>query len=259
FAILLMAGMVFAQQSAFEVVSIKPNHSVSDGASIGPRGSEFVATNATLNMLIFFAYAPLRTEQIINAPDWARTDRYDVEAKPPGDGFLPPIAQLRSMTQSLLANSFQLKSHRETRDLPVYNLIVTKAGPKRSADQTPPDPHQSFISFVTEGSPMTALPRGATRIVAGPGTTTLTGTAISIDKIIPTLQSRSDRIIIDKTGLTELIDVQLTFRQDLASDPADPSIPSLFTAIQEIGLKLEPSKAPLEVLVIDHAQHPPAN
>ncbi len=123
------------------------------------------------------------------------------------------------MTQSLLENSFQLKSHRETRDLPVYNLILTKAGPKRSADQTPPDSHQSFISFVTEGSPMSPLPRGATRIIAGPGTTTLTGTAISIDKIIPTLQSRSDRIIIDKTGLTELIDVQFTFRQDLASEP----------------------------------------
>jgi uncharacterized protein (TIGR03435 family) len=164
------------------------------------------------------------------------------------------------MMRSLLENSFQLKAHRETRDLPVYNLVLTKAGPKLSPDQTPPDPHQSFISFVTEGSPTSPLPRGALRIIAGPTATTITGTAIPIDKMMPMLQSKSDRIILDKTAFTKLIDVHLSFRQDLTPDAAaDQSIPSLYTAIQEIGLKLEPAKAPLEVLVIDHAQRPPAN
>jgi uncharacterized protein (TIGR03435 family) len=165
------------------------------------------------------------------------------------------------MMQSLLEDSFQLKAHRETRDLPVYNLVLTKSGPKLSADQTPPDPHKSFISFVNEGSPMSPLPRGAVRMVAGPNTTSLTGTATPLDRIVYLLQSISDRMIVDKTGFTGLIDVQFSFRQDLASEPSTtgPSAPSLFTAIQEIGLKLEPAKAPLEVLVIDHAQRPPAN
>lgn len=258
--ILLLACIGSAQRPAFEVVSIKPNNSGSPNGGMGPRGSRLVATNVTLKGLLFYAYSPLLDEQILNAPDWAKTDRYDVEAKPPGDGRLPPAADLRAMMQSLLDDSFQLKAHRETRDLPIYNLVLTKTGPKRSADQTLPDPHQQIISFVTEGSPQSPLPRGGLRMTAGQTTTTMEGTAVSIDRIVSVLRSKSDRIIIDKTAFTDLIDVHFNFRQDLGPDPsADQSGPSLFTAIQEIGLKLEPSKAPLEVLVIDHAQHPPAN
>jgi uncharacterized protein (TIGR03435 family) len=114
------------------------------------------------------------------------------------------------------------------------------------------------------------LPRGAQRMVTGPTTTVLTGTAISVSNLVALLQSKSDRILIDKTGFTGLLDVQLIFGPDLTVDanragtvePAEPgadSAPSLFTAIQDIGLKLEPGKAPLEVLVIDSVQRPPQN
>lgn len=260
-ALTFLVALAYAQKPAFEVVSIKPNNSGSEGASMGPRGSRLVGTNVTLKTLLLFAWAPLLDNQILNAPDWAKTDHYDVEAKPAGDGPLPPIRELRDMTQSLLEDSFRLKAHRETRDLPVYNLILTKAGPKRSADQTPPDPHSATISIATEGVPQSPLSRGAIRMTMGQATTTLDGTAVSISQIMSMLRSKSDRIVIDKTAFTDLIDVHLTFRQDLApeSNSSDPTAPSLFTAIEEIGLKLEPAKAPIEVLVIDYAQRPREN
>jgi uncharacterized protein (TIGR03435 family) len=163
------------------------------------------------------------------------------------------------MLQTLLEDRFQLKAHRETRDLPVYDLVLVKSGPKLSADQTPPDPRQGFISFVSSGDPLQPLPRGAMRIITGPSSTTLTGAAIPISKLISLMQGKSDRIIVDKTGFNGLFDFRIEFRQDLGSEPPDagsPALPSLFTAVQDLGLKLESAKAPLDVLVIDSIQKP---
>jgi uncharacterized protein (TIGR03435 family) len=264
--LLLLFRSAAAQKPSFEVASIKPNLSGRDGGTLGPRGQGFFATNMTLESLLLYAYAPpnnlLLRPQIIGGPDWINTDHFDIEAKPPENAGTFSREQTKAMLQSLMEDRFQLKAHRETRDLPVYNLVLFKSGPKLSQDQMPPDPRQGFISFAVPGEQLAALPRGAIRMINGPSTTALTGTALSISKVMTLVQAKSDRIILDKTGFTGLFDVQLEFSPDLgiAAPGADPSsAPSLFTAIQEIGLKLNSAKAPLEVLVIDSVKKPAEN
>jgi uncharacterized protein (TIGR03435 family) len=266
--LLLLVWRGLGQEPSFEVASVKPNTSGRDGGTIGPKGDRLIATNVALINLLMYAYSPpsgqLLRQQIIGGPDWANTDHFDIQAKPEGNAPVLPNEQTKAMLQSLLEDRFQLKAHRETRDLPVYNLVLVKSGPKLSADQTPPDPRQAFIYF---GERLEPLPRGAMRMFTGPSGTTLTGNAISISQVISLLEGKSDRVIIDKTGFDRLLDVRLEFseldlRHDLgaaAPDAGTPAFPSLFSAIQELGLKLESAKAPLEVLVIDSVQKPSEN
>ncbi len=264
----LFAELGSAQKPSFEVVSIKPNQSGDSNGSLGPRGSRLVGTNVTLITLLLYAFsrpeALILEGQIVGQPGWARTDHFDIEAKAEGDARILPGEQTKAMVRSLLEDSFQLRTHKETRELPVYNLVLTKSGPKLSQDQTPLDPRQGMITFVTEGSPLGPLARGTLRMIGGPHTTVMTGAAISIPRMVEVLQGRADHLIVDKTGFTGLIDVQLTFSHDLAADPPgalvpDQTAPSLFTAIQDVGLKLEAAKAPVPVLVVDRVQRPPQN
>jgi uncharacterized protein (TIGR03435 family) len=261
---LFCVSMVLAQKPGFEAASIKPNMSGKDGGSIGPRGDRLVATNVNLKALLNFAFAPasgvLLNSQIVSAPDWANTDRFDVEAKLEGDAHNVPIQQMRLALQSLLEDRFQLKAHRESRELPVYNLVLIKNGPKLSADQTPPAFSSGFIQFSSPGEQLAPLPRGAMRIVAGGSATKLLGVAIPVSKLLNLLQGQSDRIIFDQTGFTALFDINLEFSQPAAiSQSTESSAPSLFTAIQDIGMKLESAKAPIEVLVIDGVHKPSEN
>jgi uncharacterized protein (TIGR03435 family) len=260
--VFLCAWIALAQKPAFEAASIKPNASGQDGGSIGPRGAGLFATNVPLNSLLSFAYAPangvLMKAQIAGAPDWASIDRFDIQAKLPGDAPSVPISQIRLALQALLADRFQLKVHSEDRILPVYNLVVIKAGPRLSADQTPPAP--SFLQFSSSGAQLAPLPRGAMRIISGAAATTLEGSAIPVAKLVSLLQGQSDRIIFDKTEFAGLFDLHLEFTQPAAtSQTTESSAPSLFTAIQDIGLKLESAKAPIEVFVIDSVHKPSGN
>jgi uncharacterized protein (TIGR03435 family) len=142
----------------------------------------------------------------------------------------------------------------------VYHLVVNKGGPKLSADQTPPDPRQSAIIFDSEGLSSAALPRGAIREGRTASGTTLSGTGVSVSLLMSLLQGQSDRIIVDKTDVKGLLDVQLRFTDARGPEQqADSTAPSLFTAIQDLGLKLEPAKALLEVVVIDRVQKPTEN
>jgi uncharacterized protein (TIGR03435 family) len=267
--LLLFVWRGSAQKPSFEVASVKIDISGKGGGTMGPRPGGFFATNLPLRVFLMYAYAPpngqLLPAQIIGGPDWIQTDNFDIDARLEGNERVLPIEQTKLMLQSLLEDRFQLKAHRETRDLPVYNLVLTRKGPKLAEDQTPPDPRRAFITFASDGKQQSPLPRGAMRVVTGT-TTTITGTAITVPQIITLLQSKSDRIVVDKTGFNGLLDVQLEFSQDLgaatpyAGVPAGvESGPSLFAAIQELGLKLEPGKAPLEVLVIDRVQRPSEN
>ena len=152
-----------------------------------------------------------------------------------------------------------MKSHVEKRELPVYNLVLTKNGPKLSADQTPPDPRQSFIQFASSKDQLTTLPRGAIRIITEASGNTLSGTAIPVSRVVGLLQGQSDRLVLDKTGFSGLFDVHLEFSPPAAIPEAAESSASLFTAIQEVGLKLESARAPVEVLVIDNVRKPSEN
>ncbi len=271
-AIFCTVLQAFAEQEpvkapTFEVASIKVNKSGSAGGSLGPRGNRLVANNITLAALVQYAYAPpggrVLNPQLIGGPDWLRTERFDIDARAEGNERIP-AAQFRVMLQALLEDRFQLKLHRDTRELPVYNLVVVKDGPKPSEDQTPPETRNRIISFASENEPLSSLPRGGLRMITGPTTTTLAGTAISVQTLVMLLQGQSDRMIFDKTGFDRLIDVHLEFKREDANPP-DPDAagsfasPSLFTALRDIGLRLAPAKAPMEVLIVDSVEHPTEN
>ena len=267
-----------AQKPAFDVTSVKRTGVDARGRGMNMGGDRFVATGATLKTLVQFAYSkpgnPLFNYQIIGAPNWTGTDRFDIEAKAESNGQQIPIEQARLMLQSSLEDRFQLKAHYETRDLRVYILTVAKGGPKLklSEDQTPPAP---VTGQRQPQRPREApvLPRGVFSVMPGPSGMTLTGTAISLPNIIAFLQAWVGQRIFDKTELKGLFDIRLEFADALSANPPnvsttaptaptppqEPSAPSLAVALDELGLKLESAKAPLDVIVIDSVQKPSDN
>ncbi len=244
---------------------------------MGFKDHRFVATNMTLKALLAFAYPSssdyFLDEQILELPDWAKEERFDIQAIPQGEGpSVPPVAEVREMVRSLLEDRFQLSAHRETRDLPVYDLVLTRKGPTPSKDQTPPDPAHALIRVLSHVGQGDSVPRGELRMIIGQSTV-ISGTAISISRLVQLLQGQSDRIIVDKTGFDKLIDLNLKFTQnltaalstgdataaDVQSALTDESSPSIFTALQDIGLRLKPSRGPVQVLVVDSVHQPSAN
>src|SRR5262249_21320644 len=144
---------------SFEVVSIKPSAPTLGIRGGGPRGDRFSMTGASLKMLLQMAYGRPNNNalfgqlQISGGPNWMDSDRYDIEAKADCSGGVLSREQLQLMVRSMLEDRFQLKAHMETRELPIYNLVVAKDGPKlkASADQTPP-------SFGSGGPPQPCGP-----------------------------------------------------------------------------------------------------
>jgi uncharacterized protein (TIGR03435 family) len=287
----------------FEVASVKPNTSGRGPMGIAIQGCRFVALNVTLRMVLQYAYRPaggrLPNNQIIGGPEWMDSDRFDIQAKPEGEASSIPQSDMQLMVQSLLEDRFQLKSHHETHQLPVYDLVVARDGLKMklSDDQTPAQPSspghaEGDVSIPCSGQtpppqeagPGTApLPRGSVllRGTPTPGvraiTLTLSASATPISILVNLLPSYVGRPIINKTNIQDLYDIEVQFVLENGTPPiggavapagpqispplaSDPSGISLFTAIQEqLGLKLESSRGPVEVLVIDSVQKPSEN
>lgn len=264
----------------FEVASIKPNKSGDGRVMLGFQpGGRFVATNIALRMLITQAYR-IQPFQLINAPDWAASERYDINAK----GDVAP-EQMRDampqLMQSLLADRFGLVAHRETREMPIYALVKARddgrLGPQLKPTTVdcealrpgrgagpggpPPPPQAPPTGTVAlgRGGPAGMMGCG-TRI--GPGTINATGATIA--GIIAPLSQMTGRVVVDKTGLTGRHDIELTWtpEQGTGAGPDAPSLApgaaaSLFTAIQEqLGLKLESQRGPVEVVVVDKVSPP---
>jgi uncharacterized protein (TIGR03435 family) len=248
---------------AFDVISVKPNRSGTfDGTTVGQRGSTFSAINATLKMLIQAAYLPadgglLPDDRIVGGPSWIGSDHFDVLAKPSGNVASPSRVQIAFMVQSLLEDRFRLKAHQETRDLPVYNLLVGKGlKMKRSDDQTSLT-GPTATKYDSSDEP---LSRGFLRVSTSPSLVVIAGNAIPLSRLIPVLESRVGRKIIDKTELKGLYDFNARFNAtDTAVTAGDQSAASIFTAIEDLGLKLEPAKAPLDVVVVDSVSKPTGN
>jgi uncharacterized protein (TIGR03435 family) len=272
FAVLIapiMFGLAHAQaQNAastspkfeYEVASIKPNKSNGQGSygiTTAPDG--LTATNTPLIMLIQSAYGIFNRDRIVAAPGWVDTERYDVAAKI--EASVVDDLQKRSpnqisaarnqMLQALLADRFMLALHRETRELPVYSLVVAKNGPKI---------HRSKTDDVVAGS----NGRGG----RAPGMTakngSIKGHSVTLASFADFLAAQLSRPVLDRTGLTSLYDLDLQWTPDdneLQSPPGSaPNGPAIFTAIQEqLGLKLESGKGPVEVIVIDHIERPSGN
>jgi uncharacterized protein (TIGR03435 family) len=262
-SITLLSAAQTTDKRSFDVVSVKANKSGSfEGTSVGQRGSTFSALNATLKMLIQAAYLPadgglLPDDRIIGGPGWVNSDRFDVLAKPNDEARSLSRTQRASMVQSLLEDRFQLRAHWETRELPVYNLVVAKGlKMKLSVGQTPlTGPTATHYDSSDE-----PLPRGFMRVSTSPSVVVLAGNAVPLSRLMPTLESRAGRKVIDKTELKGLYDFNVRFNAgDTAVTPSDQSAASIFTAIQELGLRLESAKASLEVVVIDSVQRPTEN
>jgi uncharacterized protein (TIGR03435 family) len=187
------------------------------------------------------------------------------------DPNVPDPIALR--VQSLLADRFQLKFHRETRELPAYELILAKGGPKikLSEDQSPYRLPEKGDPPLPPPKPGGAMGRGSIRIGIGQ----LEANGIAFATFVQSLSQIVGRTIVDKSGLTGLYDIKLQWTPEMgqATNPfgplpagvepppaSDPSGPSIFTAIQEqLGLKLESTKGPVEVIVIDSVEKPSEN
>ena len=201
----------------------------------------------------------IEDDQISGAPKWVNSETYDIEAKVDGadSAELERLSedQRHLMFQSFLVERFKLKVHWETKDLPVLALVVAKGGPKLQQAK-PGDTYPNGIK-----GPDGKAGGHAGMMMWGRGR--LTGQGIPIASMVPPLTQQLGRIVQDKTGLTGKYDVELRWTDDTGPDtrPAsDPAAPSIFTAIQEqLGLKLDSQKAPVEVLVIDHVDAPSAN
>jgi len=263
-----------APPPSFEVASIKPNRSGEMRFFMGWQPGRFTASGMTVRFLITAAY-DVKDFQVSGGPSWIESERYDIEAKEPDSiaEELPklPLEQRRKqlglMVQSLLADRFQLKLHRESKELPVYALVVAKNGPKLQQAK-PGDTYPKGIK-----GPDGVGHAGVMRM--GPGE--LTGQALPIASLAHLLSQQLGRDVLDQTGLKGNYDFTLKWTPEPgegmmlggpggggpppeSAPPPDTSGPSLFTAIQEqLGLKLESRKGPVEVLVIDHVERPSEN
>lgn len=236
----LAALSLAAQTPVFEVASIKPNRSGQPNSSIRRGIGQTTMSGVSLRKLTLVAYGiPDDREYALAGPDWLGTDRYDVLAKYPAE---TTPDQFRSMLQSLLAERFRLALHRETRQLPAYALVVAKGGPKLHPGAAP-----------------------ASGTNGGPGFLEAKGT--SIRKLADLLARMTGQPVTDETGLTGSYDFKLEWTPDetIKFTPDAPQAAalangaSLFSALQEqLGLKLEGRKGPVEVLVVDRIERTPA-
>jgi len=242
--ILLAAVPHFArtQVLVFDAATVKPNNSGSGSSSTESTNGLLRITNQTLLRMIQYAYN-VRDFQISGGPAWVRSDRFDVTAKPERSVH---DQQMKQMLQSLLAERFQLQFHRQTQEGPIYALLIGKNGSKLQPA------HESDNSGISSNS--TAV------------RTTMKGTHVTMDELAASLGNRVGRPVIDKTGLSGKFDFELSWVADLTlatgtPDPgADVSGPSIFTALQEqLGLRLDSQKGPIEMLLIDHAEKPTEN
>ena len=268
----VMGATLSAQQPAsdvakasFEVASVKPNKSGDRGSRIGmsPNG-RFTATNVTLKQMVTTAYN-LRNFQVIGGPSWFDTDHFDIVATV-GHEIMPtaagPPAELIAMVRNLLADRFRLVAHTETKDMPIFTLVLArsdgKLGPQLIASTFDCEAAMRAGTPPPSG-PATAASQG---LPIGPCSRRVGGGMLAVrtatmDALARTLAGIVDRLVVDKTGLAGSFDGDLTWTPD---PNVDTSGPSIFTALQEqLGLKLESARGPMEVLVIDRAELPTAD
>jgi bla regulator protein blaR1 len=239
-----------ASAPVFEVASIKPQQWTGQGSvGIFVRGNTLDAEHVSLFSLVEFAYN-LREVQLSGGPFWVKSgvlsssELYQVMAKVSGNPT-PSMDVFRQMLQTLLADRFKLQVHHVKKELPIYNLVVNKGGPKLKESS-----EDVKFNFVSSG-----LGRLGVRIVA---------THMTVQQLIDhQLSGYTDRPILDKTGLTAPYDFTLEFAVENvppAQETDSKDVPALVTAVKEqLGLKLEPGTAQFDTVVIDHADRPSEN
>jgi uncharacterized protein (TIGR03435 family) len=259
------------QPPTFEVASIKQNKSGENGGVMtGLLTSQFKATNVLLRQFITFAYQ-IQGFQIEGGPSWITSDRFDIVAKaegnPPPQVPGGPPGPLRMMLRTLLADRFKLILHHQTKELPIYALVMPRAdgtlGPQLRRSDTD---CAAIRAAINRGGapPLLSGDRPLCGITVRPGRVAAGGLPLS--QLAASLSQELQRMVVDHTGLMGNFDLTLTWTPDQMPQgppggpdlpPIDPNGPSFFTALQEqLGLKLESTKGPVDVLVIEHVEQP---
>jgi uncharacterized protein (TIGR03435 family) len=252
------ALVIYAQSSRaqFDVASVKRNINGTDSDFEVAPGGRLVATNRTVTDLIFHAYN-LRPYQIPDKPDWAHSEHYDIQAKAAGN---LSWAEMMPMLQSLLENRFQLKSHWETKELPVFFISAAKGGIKLKPSTAHCIRFDTGAPARTVAEAQTSQPICKAGQVSGGGGEKRRWIAenASINDVTYVLSNLLGRKVIDKTEFTGRFDFDLEF----SSDPlkTDATVPPLITVMQEeLGLRVESGNGPVEIFVIDQIEHPAEN
>jgi len=260
--------------AAFEVASVKVNAS-GDGSRRGigmPPGGRLMLTDVPLRTVLRFAF-DVQDVQIAGGPSWLNTEFFDIEAKAPSDqigagGQVPPAA-LKAMLRGLLADRFKLSTRRETRQLPIYALVVARndgrLGPRLQPAAVDCDALDRNGQSPAPAKPGAPPPCGG---LLQFGHLMLRGW--SMTRLATNLSTWAERLVVDRTNLHGGYDLNLEWSPDQRPQfdalggparrieiPADRTGPSLFTALEEqLGLKLEATTGPADVLVIDHVEKP---
>jgi uncharacterized protein (TIGR03435 family) len=215
--------------------------------------------------------------QIAGGPEWVQSDGYAIDAKAEGNAT---FEQMRPMLQSLLADRFQLRFHRESREMPVYALVPARGGLKLSppldgscVDETqlvgPLANPGARLQPPGQGDPTPAPRCGGLDVPLEARGARMRGGKVPMAEFVRILSQVLGRTVTDQTGFSGVFDVNLAFLPDDSTAglpspppgaiPADTASPSIFSAVEQLGLRLESTKGPVEVLVIDHAERPSDN
>ncbi|MGP8247650.1 MAG: TIGR03435 family protein [Bryobacteraceae bacterium] len=294
---LTVFGQSAAGHPAFDVASIKPAAAQTPGRMMmgcgggpgTPDPGRLTCTNANLSMLMTRAYGVQGYQ--ITSPDWFNSEHFDITAKIPAGATKE---QFNLMLQNLLAERFQVKLHRETKELPIYALVVGKGGPKLKPSEEAPPADAPKEGPPADGGPMgppkrgpdgfPQLPRGGRgmMMMMQPGRLRLAGSQQTTSDLANILSGQLGRPVRDETGLKGKYDFTLDFAPEPGQGPMGGMMmpmpppgggtmsgggpasdsqeggPPLITAVQEqLGLKLESKKGPVQILVIDHAEKAP--
>jgi uncharacterized protein (TIGR03435 family) len=250
----------------FEVVSVKPNTSIGEGGFITGFGNpQFRVRNISLRAIIIYAY-DLRDVQLVDAPEWTRSARFDISATYPQGA--DPQTQMRPMLQRVLAERFNLRVRRETRELPMYRLVMARQDRKLGPNLVPSD--VDCAKWLAENRPQIIGTPPIGPAGARPACMTVTqrnfilaGTKPMAD-LARSLESIVARSVVDATALSGNFNIDLEWTPSAGLDAAgntsaaarDSGL-SVFTALQEqLGLKLEPARGPVDALVVESVERP---
>lgn len=246
--LILLASLVWAATGPeFDAVSVKPNVSGDRRQSQRTDGRTFRATNVPARNLLRQAYGLMFEDyRLVGAPDWIAVERFDVVATLPEQA---PHSQVSDMLRTMLAERFKLVAHTETREAPTYALVLARkdgrlgpqlrhaerdCGASPAAKSSPDDDHPCELQIGAE----------------------IRGRGQRMDQLAKTLLQFVGRSIVDRTGLTGGFDFDIQASEIAGSD----DLPSIYTAIQEqLGLKLESIRGPVEFVVVDHIDRPESN
>ena len=231
--------MARSAHPSFEVVTIKRSDPDSHRQGIGYHGHQVDATGQTLKSLMMFAYG-VHGQQIVDEPSWASSDKYDIAglADVPGE---PSLEQMQEMYQKLFTDRFGLQLHREQREMAYYALKVARGGPKivKAKDGDDASPDQSG---------------------EGHGYMEMRFTANLMSDFALGMNYFTDRPVVNETALPGRYDFTLKWMPNMTAEPENGQVPGLFTAMQEqLGLKFEGKKGPVDVLAVQKAERPSGN